>query len=79
MGNTVIENLQFIGRIKGLDEQRIEKEISSIIATIGLEGHESKEARQLSGGQKRKLGIGMALMGDPNIFIMDEPTSGTNF
>jgi ABC-2 type transport system ATP-binding protein len=47
-----------------------------VIALIGLEGKEDAKARELSGGQLRRLDFGLALVGDPELIFLDEPTTG---
>ena len=46
------------------------------IALVGLDGSEDKRARQLSGGQRRRLDLALALVGDPEVIFLDEPTTG---
>jgi ABC-2 type transport system ATP-binding protein len=46
------------------------------IALVGLDGSEDKRARQLSGGQRRRLDLALALVGDPELIFLDEPTTG---
>jgi ABC-2 type transport system ATP-binding protein len=50
--------------------------IDDVIALVGLEGEADKRARRLSGGQQRRLDVGMALVGDPELLFLDEPTTG---
>src|SRR3954451_14980079 len=49
---------------------------SEVLALVGLEGKENALARELSGGQLRRLDFGMALVGDPELIFLDEPTTG---
>ncbi len=50
--------------------------IDEVIALVGLEAEAGKRARRLSGGQQRRLDVGMALVGDPELLFLDEPTTG---
>jgi ABC-2 type transport system ATP-binding protein len=50
--------------------------VDEVIALVGLEGKADERARRLSGGQQRRLDVGMALVGDPELLFLDEPTTG---
>lgn len=50
--------------------------VEEVIGLVGLEGEESKRAGRLSGGQQRRLDVGVALIGDPDLIFLDEPTTG---
>jgi ABC-2 type transport system ATP-binding protein len=55
---------------------RAPRPIDEVIALVGLEAEAEKRARRLSGGQQRRLDVGMALVGDPELLFLDEPTTG---
>jgi ABC-2 type transport system ATP-binding protein len=55
---------------------RAPRPIEETIALVGLEGKADARARSLSGGQQRRLDVGMALIGDPELLFLDEPTTG---
>jgi len=52
------------------------RDVAETIALVGLDGNEDKRARQLSGGQRRRLDLALALVGDPELIFLDEPTTG---
>ena len=74
---TVHEFLDYIGTLKYLHEplQRTQK-VKEIIHTVGLEAKTHARIQTLSGGMKRRVGIAQALLGDPKLLIVDEPTVG---
>ena len=67
------DHLWFYARIKGIDHPRAN--IDHIMASLGLKPHANTEATKLSGGNKRKLSLAIALIGTPPVLILDEPTS----
>jgi ABC-2 type transport system ATP-binding protein len=50
--------------------------VDEVIGLVGLTGHENQRARRLSGGQLRRLDLALALVGDPELIFLDEPTTG---
>lgn len=73
---TVEEHLHFFAILKGSDRKNVRKEINDMIKDLGLEHKRNSQSSTLSGGQKRKLSVGIALISDSKIVILDEPTSG---
>ena len=69
---TVEENLRFMAGIYGKSREDAER----VIAAFGLEGVQRSKAKTLSGGWKRRLSIAMAVIGDPKVLFLDEPTLG---
>ncbi|MFU2486697.1 ribosome-associated ATPase/putative transporter RbbA [Thauera sp. WH-1] len=75
---SVFENVDFFGRLFGQSRSERERRIAELLAATGLEGFESRPANKLSGGMKQKLGLCCALIHDPDLLILDEPTTGVD-
>ena len=73
---TVEEHLWFYATIKGIPDQLRYDIVEHTIAELDLEEHRNKRAGSLSGGNKRKLSVGMAIIGNPPIILLDEPSAG---
>ena len=73
---TVKENLEFFGRIYGLNNSALRSRIKETLLQIGLEKWEDKMAGTLSGGMKQRLALGNAILHQPKILFLDEPTAG---
>lgn len=71
---TVLEHLRFYARVRGVAE--VEHNVQEVIRAVGLEPFCHRMAAALSGGNKRKLSLGIALMGNPAVLLLDEPSSG---
>lgn len=71
---TVTEHLQFYARVRGVSD--VEHNVRAVIQAVGLQNYTSRMAAQLSGGNKRKLSLAIALMGNPAVLLLDEPSSG---
>lgn len=71
---TVVEHLQFYGRVRGVPD--VNHNVREVIRAVGLESFKDRMAAKLSGGNKRKLSLGIALIGNPTVLLLDEPSSG---
>lgn len=71
-----LENLELIGRLQGVESQRLGKWSKLMLETMGLAERAKDQVRKLSGGMKRRLSIAMALIHDPQVIFLDEPTLG---
>jgi len=75
---SVEENLQFFGRLFGHDAPERRRRIDELTASTGLKPFLARPAGKLSGGMKQKLGLCCALIHDPDLLILDEPTTGVD-
>uniref|UniRef100_A0A8C1V5P3 ATP binding cassette subfamily A member 3 n=1 Tax=Cyprinus carpio TaxID=7962 RepID=A0A8C1V5P3_CYPCA len=73
---TVQEHLLFFTQLKGYPRKKIPDEVDRILRILNLEDKRHALSKTLSGGMKRKLSIGIALIGDSKVVMLDEPTSG---
>ncbi|NVD40252.1 ribosome-associated ATPase/putative transporter RbbA [Ensifer sp. HO-A22] len=75
---SVFENVDFFGRLFGHDREERERRIASLLQSTGLAPFADRPAGKLSGGMKQKLGLCCALIHDPDLLILDEPTTGVD-
>jgi lipooligosaccharide transport system ATP-binding protein len=73
---TVAENLQVFGRYFGLGRRTVEARVPGLLEFAGLAGRAEAKISTLSGGMKRRLTLARALVNDPQLIFLDEPTTG---
>lgn len=73
---TVQEILSFYARLRGIPPKEIKCHVDNIIESVGVSRFRTRIASKLSGGNKRKLSLGVALIGNPRVLLLDEPSSG---
>jgi ribosome-dependent ATPase len=75
---SVRENIEFFGRLFALSRSERNARISELLQSTGLAPFSDRPAKKLSGGMRQKLGLCCCLIHDPNLLILDEPTTGVD-
>jgi ABC-2 type transport system ATP-binding protein len=75
---SVRENLEYFGRLYGLRGRELAARISWVVVAVGLDGFLSRQAAGLSGGEKRRVHTGIALLRRAPLILLDEPTTGAD-
>ena len=72
------ENLSFFGSLYGLTGERLRRRVDEVLAAIGLTDRANERVEAFSGGMKRRLNLGAALVHEPKLLLLDEPTTGVD-
>lgn len=75
---TARENLWFFGRLQGLDKARLKRRVDEVLELTGLTERADERIDQYSGGMKRRANIGVGLLHEPLLLVLDEPTVGVD-
>jgi ABC-2 type transport system ATP-binding protein len=75
---TVMQNLRFYGTAYGLSNKDLDQQIDRALQMAGLEGRENVRTHELSGGWRQRLALGAAILHEPEVLFLDEPTAGVD-
>lgn len=75
---SIRENLFFFGQLHGMDKKKIRERMEELLAWTGLAPFVERQAGYLSGGMKRKLEMAVAMLHEPELLVLDEPTNGVD-
>lgn len=73
---TLYEMMIYFASLKGVDKNKRDEAVTEVLTSVNLEEKKNSKVKALSGGMKRRAGIAQALLGEPSLIILDEPTTG---
>ncbi|XP_078510414.1 ATP-binding cassette sub-family A member 10-like [Lissotriton helveticus] len=73
---TVKENLRLFANVRGIPSKEVDREVQNVLNGLDITNIQDVRAASLSGGQRRKLTLGISILGDPQVLFLDEPTAG---
>ena len=73
---SALDFLLYVSALKGLDEKAARRKSKELLEAVGLSGESKHKIKTFSGGMKQRLGIAQAMLNEPHILILDEPTAG---
>jgi len=77
-GMTALANLLFLGELDGIPKAELKERAGQVLETVGLQDLSERKVSTFSRGMKQRLGIAQALLKDPELLILDEPTAGVD-
>src|SRR6266852_8935104 len=75
---TAVENLQFFGRVYGVNRAELGSRVEELLAVVGLYTHREERVGTFSGGMKRRLNLAVSIVHRPKLILLDEPTAGVD-
>lgn len=73
---TALDFMEYVASLKGVDRRQARERSLELLDTVGLTGEERRRIRTFSGGMKQRLGIAQAVLNEPEVLVLDEPTAG---
>lgn len=73
---TAVEALEYLGTLSGIEPRKLAARIDPVLKMVNLQDDHRTKVKEMSGGMKRRLGIAQAILHNPKVLIVDEPTAG---